>query len=165
MSDAITTTAEPEKPDSAGVCFYPPMAAVLAMIVGGLLQTVAPLSLPLPPVLRYSLGLAFGLGGIWLMRHCTQNFRRHDNPVPPNKPIHELMTDGIYARSRNPMYVGLMSSYVGYGLLMGNGWVLLLGSVLFAYLQFSVINREETYLTRRFGQAYTDYQQRVRRWF
>ena len=51
------------------------------------------------------------------------------------------------------------------GLISGHAWVLIMLLPALAVVRYYVIAREEAYLTRRFGQAYLDYQARVRRWF
>jgi len=52
----------------------------------------------------------------------------------------------------------------GIGVAAGNGWLLLLLAPLVLILQHSVIEREEEYLARKFGDAYAAYRASVRRW-
>jgi protein-S-isoprenylcysteine O-methyltransferase Ste14 len=54
--------------------------------------------------------------------------------------------------------------YAGIGLAARSPWVLTLTLPLAVILRYGVIAREEGYLERRFGDAYRDYQARVRRW-
>jgi protein-S-isoprenylcysteine O-methyltransferase Ste14 len=82
----------------------------------------------------------------------------------PRTPTPELIVGGPYRFSRNPIYLGMTLLQAGIGLALGNLWiVLLLAPVLFV-LQRAVIEPEETYLARRFGEAYAGYRARVRRW-
>ena len=46
----------------------------------------------------------------------------------------------------------------------GSFWPLLLLVPLLVIMRYGVIGREEAYLERLFGDAYRDYQRRVRRW-
>jgi protein-S-isoprenylcysteine O-methyltransferase Ste14 len=62
------------------------------------------------------------------------------------------------------MYVGLTAVYAGVALLRNAAWPLILLPVVLIALWFLVIRREERYLTHAFGDHYTRYQQRVRRW-
>ena len=74
------------------------------------------------------------------------------------------MTTGIYARTRNPIYVGDAVIYLGIAVATGSWLALLVLPALIAVMNRFVIAREERYLTERFGTAYTAYAARVRRW-
>ncbi len=77
--------------------------------------------------------------------------------------IKDLITGGLYQFSRNPIYVGIMLFLLG-SIIVVPGPVTIgctLGSWFFIG---RIIRDEETFLTREFGAAYTDYQKRVRRW-
>lgn len=77
----------------------------------------------------------------------------------------ELVTGGIYQISRNPAFLGFDLVYIGIVLMFFN-WVLLVVSV-FAGLMFhlQIVNVEEDFLVRMFGQAYLDYRKKVNRYF
>ena len=64
----------------------------------------------------------------------------------------------------DPMYVGMASLYIGIAVATGVMWALATLLVVLAVIRFHVIAREEAYLTAKFGDAYRDYQSRVRRW-
>ena len=55
------------------------------------------------------------------------------------RPARSLQTDGIYAWTRNPMYLGLLFLYSGLALLLGNGWTLLLIPFLMLFVQLYII--------------------------
>ena len=74
-----------------------------------------------------------------------------------------LVTDGPNAVSRNPMYVGMALVLVGSGLLSGRPWTALAAAGLMATLT-PQIQREEAALAELFGDDYTAYTRRVRRW-
>lgn len=85
------------------------------------------------------------------------------DPMNPSK-ASLLVKEGIFNFSRNPMYLGI--------LLILTGWAVYLGSVLSAgvVILFAVImtrgqiKREEEALSAKFGEEYTAYMQKVRRW-
>jgi len=54
--------------------------------------------------------------------------------------------------------------YAGIGIAARSPWVLILALPLVIILRYGVVAREETYLERRFGDAYRAYRARVRRW-
>jgi len=74
-----------------------------------------------------------------------------------------LVTDGVYAYSRNPMYLsillGLLAGTVASGRL--RTLVAIPGLILSLQPQ---IEAEESALAKRFGSDYAEYRQRVRRW-
>jgi protein-S-isoprenylcysteine O-methyltransferase Ste14 len=74
-----------------------------------------------------------------------------------------LVTDGIFARTRNPVYVGLDLFAVGTFLVQGRLIFLLLALVLVVMLHRQML-REEHFLTEAYGDAYRDYRRRVRRY-
>jgi protein-S-isoprenylcysteine O-methyltransferase Ste14 len=74
---------------------------------------------------------------------------------------HELVTDGLYRRIRNPSYLGLLISTLGWALAFRS----IIGVLLTALLVVPLVARmqaEETLLGERFGEAYAAY--RARSW-
>lgn len=74
-----------------------------------------------------------------------------------------LVTDGPNAVSRNPMYIGMALGLVGTGLLSGRPVTTLAAAGLMATLTPQV-HREEAALAQLFGDEWTAYTRRVRRW-
>ncbi len=75
-----------------------------------------------------------------------------------------LVTSGIFARSRNPIYLSLTLSMVGVFLALGR-LVLLLLAILSAVYFHLLVRREERVLTQYYGDPYRAYTQRVGRWW
>lgn len=75
-----------------------------------------------------------------------------------------LVTGGIFAFSRNPIYLFLDLWFMGIFLI--NGRLIFL---IFALLTLIVIHwqilQEETFLTNLYGQPYEEYRRRIRRYF
>lgn len=77
----------------------------------------------------------------------------------------ELVTRGIYQVSRNPAFLGFDLVYIGILLLFFN-WILFAVSVFaMLMLHLQIVNVEEDFLVRTFGQAYLDYRKKVCRYF
>ncbi|MFP5226551.1 MAG: methyltransferase family protein [Acidobacteriota bacterium] len=73
-----------------------------------------------------------------------------------------LVTTGVYARIRNPIYVfgaGMLAGAIVYS---GRLW-LLLGLLLLIPMQIRRSRKEEQVLTEQFGEAYLEYKRRT--WF
>ncbi len=74
----------------------------------------------------------------------------------------ELVTTGVYALVRNPIYSAWIVFLIPGLVLPSRSWLLFL-TPLVAYAVFKLrIRREDAYLRGRFGQAYLDYRRRVR---
>jgi len=91
-------------------------------------------------------------------------FIRSKNTLVTVKPANSLQTKGIYAATRNPMYLGLLFLYSGIAVFKGNWWTFILIPFLVFAIRFFVIRKEEDYLDRAFGSEYGLYKQKVRRW-
>ena len=96
---------------------------------------------------------------------ASRRFSAEDTTWEPWAPERSsaLVTDGPNAVSRNPMYVGMALTLVATGLLSGRPWTALAAGGLMATLT-PQIEREEAALARLFGDDYTAYTRRVRRW-
>jgi protein-S-isoprenylcysteine O-methyltransferase Ste14 len=99
-------------------------------------------------------GMSWALAAIW----------RHHTTVNPYKAATNLVTQGPFAFSRNPIYVSDWFVYLGVTLLLGTAWPLLLAPVVWAIMRFGVIRHEEAHLRAKFGDEYQTYCGRVRRW-
>jgi len=88
--------------------------------------------------------------------------KEHQPPIEPPK---ELVAEGIYRFTRNPIYIGYISAIVGEFLIFGHFLLLLyaLGAIFFVH--FYVVCVEEPSLKKRFGEQYVIYMKTVPRWF
>ena len=150
----------------ARVIARPPVLYLTCLLLGISLDRLLPLPLILPDItlIRWPVGAGLMLIGLAIMAAGARNFSRAATPVPSNQPVRALVTTGIHGWSRNPIYVGMLLLYAGIGIAAHSPWVLILAPPLVIILRYGVVAREETYLERRFGDAYRDYKARVRRW-
>lgn len=75
----------------------------------------------------------------------------------------DLVIQGFYAHTRNPMYVGNFLIAVGLGLIYGSPWVYFFVIPFFTLAYLSIVMAEETYLRQKFGKQYEDYEKQVNR--
>ena len=75
-----------------------------------------------------------------------------------------LVTEGLYSRSRNPLYVGNLLIVMGLLVIHNNPWVYAIGLPFFLLAHHAIVRAEETYLRNRFGAEYEEYCRRVGRW-
>lgn len=76
----------------------------------------------------------------------------------------DLVTDGIFAHCRNPLYVGNILIGIGFLFVAGNPWCVGIGAVLVLWAYSLIVGGEERYLAAHFGDAFTAYCSRVPRW-
>ena len=76
-----------------------------------------------------------------------------------NRQIHAkaLVTEGIYSACRNPMYLGNILLIFGFGLFANSLLFLLVFFPVFVLFYAAIINAEEDFLSKKFGQQFTDY--------
>jgi protein-S-isoprenylcysteine O-methyltransferase Ste14 len=156
-------TTENKRRRHAAVKFPPPAIFVLLILLGFALGFLMPLGTGLPPALA-ALGYVFVAAGIAIALIVAGAFKRANTAIEPWKPTTSLVTDGLYAWSRNPIYAGFCLFNLGVGIAANNLWIVL-SIFAGAWLVYKVaIEKEERYLEREFGQEYLDYKTRVRRW-
>jgi protein-S-isoprenylcysteine O-methyltransferase Ste14 len=148
--------------DAAAVRFPPPLIFLGFVLLGPMID----LWLALPPltVPRW-LGAVVALPGLALIAAAVGVFRRSGEDPTPWTRSDQVIATGLYARTRNPMYLGM--TIVGIGLAIGLASMMgvLLAFVAAVVVGRTVIAREEEYLEAKFGDAYRAYCARVRRWF
>jgi protein-S-isoprenylcysteine O-methyltransferase Ste14 len=93
-----------------------------------------------------------------------KTIRKTEVPLRTDKPVPRLTTEGPFRYSRNPSYLALAAIYAGVAFLRNSLWAMLLLALVIMVIQREVIEREERYLERTFGEEYLDYKGRVRRW-
>jgi protein-S-isoprenylcysteine O-methyltransferase Ste14 len=144
----------------------PPLLYLACLLLGLVLDRMLPLPLILPEaaLIRWTVGGGLIVVGFAIMAAGIRNFSRAATPVRSNQPVRALVTTGIHAWSRNPIYVGMFLLYAGIGMAARSPWVLILALPLVIILRYVVVAREEAYLERRFSESYRDYRARVRRW-
>jgi protein-S-isoprenylcysteine O-methyltransferase Ste14 len=111
-----------------------------------------------------AIGLCLACAGVALEVTAALAFRRHRTTILPHRGASALITDGPFAKSRNPIYLGNTLLVAGAGLLFGLGWLLPAALAAAFATQKLAIEREERHLAARFGQAWADYAARTPRW-
>lgn len=151
--------------DTAGVIAPPPLI-FLAGAGGGLLLDRLLLLTPLDlsAGARWGLAAVAAAAGVAVLVAALGKFGAAKTPPEPWKPTLALATDGIYARTRNPMYLGMALLLLAIGFGFRSSGILLLFPIVILVVDRFVIAREERYLTRLFGTSYDAYRNRVRRW-
>lgn len=82
-----------------------------------------------------------------------------------SRTVQRLVTYGIFAWMRNPLYVGNFLIWMGFTVISGVLWFLPVAIVLFAIEYTLIVRYEEGVLESIFGQEYLAYRNRTARWF
>ena len=97
---------------------FAPVAVVflVGLIGGAVVNFVFPLPIWAGIWIRLAGLLPLGLG-IWLFAWARTAFRRHQTSLMPWSPSSELVQDGPYAFSRNPIYLAFGLMYLSASLV------------------------------------------------
>ena len=151
--------------DVAGVVALPPLIFLGFLVAATVLEAIVPLPfLAVHALARYLAGVALAAVGFVMIGMGTRRFVAAGTNIPPNLPTTALVVDGIYGRTRNPLYLGTTLVYLGLSVAAGSLWAIVLVVPLVWVMNVGVVAREERYLERKFGDAYRAYKARVRRW-
>jgi protein-S-isoprenylcysteine O-methyltransferase Ste14 len=149
--------------DNPGVITPPPLIYAGALAAGLLANRL--LRLPfLPRRLARTLGPLLIVVGFAVGFSGFREVRRAGSNVDPREPATIVVTGGPYSFTRNPMYLGFTLQYVGISALFNALPPIVLLPVVQQLMRRGVIEREERYLERKFGDEYLQYKGRVRRW-
>jgi len=110
------------------------------------------------------LGLAPVAAGLALVGGAVRSLHRHHTTVKPRGRPKALVTTGVFAISRNPIYLGFVLCLAGAAVLLGSlaPWGVVIAFAVFLDAVF--VRYEEGRLADAFGEAWAEYRRKVRRW-
>ncbi|HZP92571.1 MAG TPA: isoprenylcysteine carboxylmethyltransferase family protein [Burkholderiales bacterium] len=118
----------------------------------------------LPDAIGRALGWLLILVGFALLGWAVLAMRRARTSINPYTPTSAIAVTGPYRYSRNPIYLADIAIYVGASVAAGMPWPLAFLPPVLWVMNKGVIEREERYLERRFGETYLRYKATVPRW-
>src|SRR6266852_2914372 len=93
-------------PDVAGVIALPPLIFLGFLAAAAVLEAIVPLpALVAHSLARYVAGAALAAGGFVMIAMGARRFLTAGTNIPPTLPTTALVVDGIYGRTRNPLYL------------------------------------------------------------
>ncbi len=141
-----------------------PPTYFLASLV--LMATLA-YALPITDVVAWSwraIGIVPIAAGVWFNLAADRAFKTRGTTVKPFERSSALVTDGVFRFTRNPMYLGMILILVGAALLIGSLSPFLAVAAFAAVVATRFVPVEERMLAETFGDAWTAYRARTRRW-
>jgi|TARA_R100000005_G_scaffold96705_2_gene86393 protein-S-isoprenylcysteine O-methyltransferase Ste14 len=151
------------KPDHAGVRIPPPLI-FLTFLVAGLLLDSGWIRGVLPPLPFTIAGAILFLAALALLLLSAEKFHRAKTHLEPWKPTTQIITNGIYRYSRNPIYLSMAIAYAGISTAAASWTAIILLIPCLFIIHYYVIMKEEAYLEDKFGKEYLAYRAKVRRW-
>lgn len=133
----------------------------LALMAG---ITLAGWTQPFLPAPWHLAGWALFAAGFVITNLAARQFRLARTNINTFDDPGTLVTTGLFAVSRNPMYLGFVLALLGAAAGLNNAWALVLAALFFAVSALHYIPYEERAASTIFGEAYTAYRARVRRW-
>ena len=147
----------------AAVKFPPPIVFLVFMAVAYGLQQIAPLSIGSAPGVNYS-GLIAVIVGMVIILLAGLSLKRASTSIEPWKPTTQIVSSGVFAYSRNPIYVAFSFISIGLGVFLGSWWIAISFIPSSIAVYHLAIKKEERYLEEKFGTEYLKYKRKVRRW-
>ena len=143
------------------VSYRPPRIAMLLLAIAATWQWL----LPAPLLFRAPLAAALlAIAGFTMMMRAWWQFRQRRVAICPTEPTDDLITDGIYRLTRNPMYLGVVLMLAGVALGVGTLPFALAGAAFFLVIDLAFCPYEEAKLRATFGEDWAAYCNKVSRW-
>jgi protein-S-isoprenylcysteine O-methyltransferase Ste14 len=102
-------------------------------------------------------------GGFVLTGKAHDLFKKYKTTHTYDQPIH-LIDEGIFAKTRNPIYLGMILFLLGLAICCGNLFSLAVPFLFLIIIELVFIPMEEKIMESTFGEQYNEYKKRVHRW-
>jgi protein-S-isoprenylcysteine O-methyltransferase Ste14 len=116
------------------------------------------------PALRVLGGVLLTVGAVGLLDSFGRFAIQGIGTPAPVFPTRHLVVTGLYRYVRNPMYVAVVSTILGQGLILGNVGLLEYGGLVWILFHVFVMIYEEPTLRASFGSEYATFCAEVPRW-
>jgi protein-S-isoprenylcysteine O-methyltransferase Ste14 len=116
------------------------------------------------PALRFLGGVLVALGAVGILDSFSRFATQGIGTPAPVFPTRHLVVTGLYRYVRNPIYLAVVSTILGQGLILGNVSLLEYGGLVWLFFHFAVLIHEEPTLTASFGSDYAAFCAEVPRW-
>jgi len=154
---------ERDNTDNPGVIAPPPLIYAGALAAGLLANRRYRIPF-LPRRLARKLGWPMVVCGLAIGLLGSREMRRAETNLDPRKPATTIVTGGPFRYTRNPLYLSMALMYIGISARANGLAPILLLPIVQRLMRTGVIEREERYLERKFGDEYIEYKVRTPRW-
>jgi protein-S-isoprenylcysteine O-methyltransferase Ste14 len=152
--------------DNANVIVFPPILLLATIALAVILGWFFPIGVlaQIPFIPRIIAGAILFVLGASMPYRVRRAFTAAGTNIRPDQPTTALVTSGLFAHSRNPVYLGGSLALLGLALMLASDWLVLLMVPALLLLHYGVVLREERYLEQKFGEAYRRYMDAVPRY-
>jgi protein-S-isoprenylcysteine O-methyltransferase Ste14 len=105
--------------------------------------------------------IIIGVGFIVLAR---REFAFFSQPTDPGYPTSKIVRTGVFAISRNPLYLASVIVFLGLAMALNMLWAVVMLPLSIIICHYVLIIPEEQYLATKFGEEYKEYAASVHRW-
>lgn len=145
------------------VLLLPPIVWLASAGLMLLLHSKAPVMQVIPPPLTW-IGLAAIVCGLAVANWHARLFRRVGTNINTFGRPDKLTTQGLFSRTRNPMYLGMVASLLGLAVFLGSLSPLAAPLAFFVLAHCWYVPIEEKNMALKFGDEYAEYRRIVPRW-
>jgi protein-S-isoprenylcysteine O-methyltransferase Ste14 len=156
-------SGEKDNTDNPGVIAPPPVIYACALAAGLLANRRYHIPF-LPRRIARTLGAPLVVGGLVVGLLGDREMHRAETNINPYKPATSVVTGGPFRFTRNPLYLSMVLIYLGIAVLTNALAPILLLPLVQRLMRRGVIEREERYLERKFGDEYVQYKLGTPRW-
>lgn len=145
---------------------WPPILYLAVVLAALALEAIWPVG-PIPAATLAGLrigGFVIAAAGLGLDLTAMLAMHRARTNILPHRAADRLLIGGVFAISRNPIYLGNTLLLIGVAMALPSLWMAAGALLAAALVDRLAIRREERHLATRFGPAYVDYARRVPRW-
>ena len=141
----------------------PPTWMLISIVAMLVLNFLLPIIWIVPPLWNL-IGLVFLVSGVMLNLIADNSFKRAETSVKPYQESSNLVTEGVYQISRNPMYLGMMLILIGVAVILRSLTPFLVIIPFAVLIDQTYIRVEERMLSEMFGAKWQAYKAKTRRW-
>lgn len=109
-------------------------------------------------------GIILIIIGISFVVLARREFANFSQPTDPGHPTSKVVKTGVFAISRNPLYLASVFVFLGLALALNMLWALVMLLLSIIICLYVLIIPEEQYLAAKFGEEYKEYTASVYRW-
>ena len=140
----------------------PPIVTLLCIVIIYLFESQIEYS---EPDLK-AVGIIFLILGLIIIFSAVLKFIKIKTTVDPTRPhkTSNLVINGIYKITRNPMYLGMLFLIMAYAVYNNNVMGCIIIPIFIFYINKFQIEPEEIEMRKKFGESFENYCKKVNRW-
>jgi protein-S-isoprenylcysteine O-methyltransferase Ste14 len=140
----------------------PPVYVIICLALITLFYYLFPVLNIIPFPFNF-IGIAITVSGVIIIGQAHELFKKHKTPNTFEKSVH-LIEEGIFNKTRNPMYIGMFLFLMGYAVCFRNLLSIIIPFVFLLIIRIIFIPFEEKKMEETFADKYIEYKSRVKRW-